>query len=100
MPTQTLRFCTPPTVIIATHLFGPTHRRRSRILNCFEGSFWRSPVYWKNKKKPRTDTAISIFGRDCAAVRFDDGTHDREAHPQTLGLRRKVLFEESLECFF
>src|SRR5206468_3557880 len=65
---------------IAPSLFAPTRHRRSQKPNSLEESSSNRSACRKSKVEARAST-VNIFARDSAAMRFNDRTHNPEAHP-------------------
>src|ERR1700745_3668471 len=89
------RVCNRLSAIAAIRLFEPMRRHRSRIRNCSQESCTRAAIHRKNEFKPGA-TTIGIFSCDCTAVRFDNQTHNGEAHSKPFRFRTKKRIEEAV----
>src|SRR5882724_2577564 len=67
LPIRKPRFCIPRSGAVASDLFAPTRRRRSRRPSCLEGLSKRCSACRKSKMEPRA-SALTIFCRDRAAM--------------------------------
>src|SRR5216117_4150358 len=98
-PIQKFRSYTRRSGVIAPLLFVPTRRRRSQKPNFLEESSSSRGACRKSKVEARTST-VNIFAGDSAAVRFNDRTHNAEAHSQPFRFRCEEVIEKSLARLF
>src|SRR5205814_8314652 len=90
---QMLRSYNRPSATAATHLFAPRRRRQSKTRGCSLGSCRGVAIHRKSKFKPST-TIIDIFSCNCAAVRFNDRTHNSQAHSQPFSFSTAKRIEQ------